>query len=185
MPEIHPVERLNNAILDLEWRARSAVQNKDVMNSITQLSIAWVAWYEAIYRQTYVVLTPAGSSFAPPFYDNTPIVEKFGRFVAWYARAYVLVPSEFRKTLLDPRDFDDYEAEIARREIARVLDALGASADVTTIATTDISKAARELLEELKEGAKKAASGIGQMMAGVGVAWLVISVFTNRTSRAR
>jgi X-X-X-Leu-X-X-Gly heptad repeat protein len=119
-----------------------------------------------------------------PFMDNAPLRDKFGRFVAWYARAFVLVPSDFRASLPDPRDFDDYEAEIARNEIARVLDAFNLPDGITSIASTTISDAAKDLARELKEGAQKAASGIGQMLAGVGVAWLVISVLTGR-SRAR
>jgi hypothetical protein len=143
-----------------------------VRRAIVQLAEAWVRWFENVYRKTLF----------PTVTDNLDrTTEKFGRFVAWYTRAWVLVPSEIRKQCPDPRRFNDYEAQIAKAEIVRILDSLGANEDVKIIATQSLSEQAHQLMRELKETAQDAATSVGQAIAGAGIVYVIFNLLTRRS----
>jgi hypothetical protein len=82
-------ERVNNAIVTLDWRAPAAPAG--VKRAVTDLAAHWVAYWNSAQRR-----------LAPPLAE----MAKLERYAAWYTRAWALMPEALREELTHPRDLD-------------------------------------------------------------------------------
>ncbi len=125
-----PVERLNNAIVQLDWVATGAPGvSGGVKTAIRQLTEHWLRFYRD------------GSYWTLP----DPVwLPKLGRYVEWYTRAYCLVPVAVRAQAPRPQDIDPQFLELVNSTLARVVDA-----------NVETATAAAELVKETAQGAMK------------------------------
>lgn len=118
------VERLNNAIVKLDWVAGG--QSAGVKQAIRQLAEHWIRFYRA---GTYWQL-PDPVWFA-----------KLGRYVEWYTRGYALLPADVRAAAPAPADIDPQFLELVNDTARRVVDA-----------NEEASAAASKLVKETAAG---------------------------------
>jgi hypothetical protein len=124
------VERINNAIVALDWAATNAPEvSGGVKAALRQLTTHWLRFYRD------------GSYWTLP----DPVwLPKLGRYVEWYTRAYCLVPVAVRAQAPRPQDIDPQFLELVDGTLARVV-----------AANVDTATAAAALVKETAEGAMK------------------------------
>lgn len=110
------VERLNNAIVKLDWAAMGAPVSVSVKAAIRQLTEHWLRFYRD------------GSYWTLP----DPVwFAKLGRYVEWYTRGYYLLPAASRVSVPKPTNIDPQFLELVNDTFGRVV---AANVDTATAA---------------------------------------------------
>ena len=125
-------ERLNTAILALDWHAPA--KPAGVKKAITDLANHWVSYVNSSERRV-----------APPITQGA----KLSRYAEWYTRGWALMPAEVRDALTHPRDID-----------ATVWSALEDQLAYTVEGNQAAAKAAGELAKEIGAVSGQAIKGV-------------------------
>lgn len=136
-------ERLNNAIVKLDWNTPSSP--KGVKKAIADLAVHWIAFWDSSERK---LLSPA------------VLWGKLERYAKWYARGYALVPADVRAKVPHPRDLDSNMIAIVDDEIRRLGEGVQAAQKAGTETAAFIKQQAKALQQEIAEQAEKALSHI-------------------------
>lgn len=170
----NPIERLNNAIVALDFHARGpAVSNPDVERAVGLLVSHWLEFFVNEYQ-------------ANPIIGIDQWTQRVEGYLRWYARAYALVPAAVRAKVPEPSAIDTTYQAMVRAEMDRIADAFQGvareSRDAVDAALGDQArKLAREMAEEVErvvsttvDKARVATLAIGGFVAGLAVLYVSI-----------
>jgi hypothetical protein len=145
-------ERLNNAIVTLDWRAQMDPRVDDGRKvAIGQMASHWLAYWNSADRRFQLV--PIAS------------VPKLQRYAEWYAKGWALVPADLRAQLVHPRDLDT-------SVWAGVEDQLQFMAEGNQAAFKLAQEVAETVAEHAGKGASQLVKGVA-IVGGVAVAVLL------------
>ncbi len=136
------LERINNAIATLSLHTPNSTASAGVKRAVQDLVTAWVAFWNSSERQ----YTP-----------DVMLDGKAKKFVEWYARAFVLVPTTVRSKCPDPRTLNPAWSEMAADSMkfsmqsyqSAASTAVQAGLDATEAVTAGVTQAAQGLRESL------------------------------------
>jgi hypothetical protein len=127
-------ERINNAVIKLDWLAPS--KPAGVKKAVSDLANHWVAYWNSSERR-----------LAPPVAQAT----KLSRYAQWYARGWALVPAQVRDQLPHPREIDDSAWAALEDQLTYTLEgneaAARAAADAAAKLAKDLEAASGKLIK--------------------------------------
>lgn len=150
-------ESINNAISRLLRTAYEAQGHGDVslarVGAIKALSDHWARFWQSSQRS----VTP------------TPLLAaKLGRYVAWYTRAWVLLPPAYRARVPRPDEIDPSLADTARDTLRAYLTGIESTPQTAKEAAEWVEKQAHALRETIEGGL--VTTGLGAII-GAGLVW--------------
>ena len=149
-----PEENLNNAISRLGVATTQSTASEGVKKAVRDLTAHWSKFWRSGER----ALTP-----------GPMLASKLERYVKWYARAWVLLPSAARAQAPAPQAIDVTWQSLATATVSQQVDSMRAVA-------ADASHGAAELGQWVDAKAQKLASEIVKPVAGYTMALAVVAV---------
>ncbi len=116
-------ERLNSAILALEWNAPA--EPAGIREAIKDLAVHWVNYWNSAQRRN-----------APPI-TQAP---KLSRYAAWYARGWALLPEAVRAQLVHPSEIDATAWAGVEDQLTYMIEANAAAAEAAGEAAAVLAK---------------------------------------------
>jgi len=127
-------EKLNNAIVRLDFVAQGAPITFGRKSAIGDLSRAWQLFWDSGERHLF---------------DDTALQPRYARFLEWYARAWLLLPPASRPLAPDPREIDVSYLTLADGVISRAIDAYASAGAAGVEAARAAAEAAKGAAKEL------------------------------------
>jgi hypothetical protein len=151
-------ERLNNAIVQLEWVTPGTPPARKKM--VGQLADHWTTWWNS---------TEGRAARSVPV-ANAP---KLRRYAQWYARAWWMVGEKVRAGAPDPRTLDVGWAAAVSDQLSDLAEGAKAAKDAGENVADYVKARAKELRDELEKAQRKALTVI--VVLGVVAAAVLLS----------